>query len=264
MSLGRRVLAFDVGIRSLAYCLVALDDEDRDAAAARCPGEHPAWAGFRLVAWDECDVTRYGTRDGEPAKDVRRLPVDRVIPAMIEALAERDPLLLGDDDGRALPEAIVVERQPRMNPKMQMVSSALLAYYGVRLRGRTSESSGKPVAVTLCSAARKTAILASRAPAADDESADDDEQGAAAPKGAPKRGVKRGSRGVKYRNRKREAAERCKALFEARSDGTLAAFAERLRPLSKLHNLADALWYALAHLERSRPGTTPKRRKSVE
>jgi len=167
-----RVLSFDVGVRNHACCLIEWRRPANDAGSVL----ENWWSNVRVLTWHCVDITTTpsaAARDGDDggdsdsdsaaaattvAKNVTKLPMHTTLSmlmttsdALLDEWYERH--LIGGD----VPlDSIVIEQQPKLNPKMKMVSAALFAWCFLKLGGGANNAAP---AVTFCSPAGKGHVI---------------------------------------------------------------------------------------------------------
>lgn len=160
-----RVLSFDVGVRNHACCLI----EWRRPANDACSVLENWWSGVRVLTWHCVDITTTTAEHGDSdsaaattvAKNVTKLPMHTTLSMLMttsDALLDEwyEHQLIGGD----VPlDSIVIEQQPKMNPKMKMVSAALFAWCFLKLGGGGVNPNNAAPAVTFCSPAGKGHVI---------------------------------------------------------------------------------------------------------
>ncbi len=259
----RTALAFDVGLRSLSWCVARADQEPRGMPSKKVKieewvlgrGDSGPWS---VLAWDWTDVLE---EFGYVAKKAKRAPETVQSKAIARALLRRtkEMRLLEVTD-------IVVECQDNRNPVMRAVARSILTFfdtwYGVI--GLT------PPAIYSYTGARKMQGIAAidgcaACPARKKKAPKEVRDECATPPPA--------KRGHGARGRRKVAQSASKKDYDARKDRSvrasdrvielgLIADPEQLRHFAeqKVHfrkkqshagdDMADALWHALSHLWR--------------
>lgn len=128
-----RILSIDVAYRTLAVCVLKVEDEDNSHGPdCHC---HPKWAGVTIEKWSTVDLL---TMHGCKAKKIASVPCERLMHYMINYFQQ----LLQEIDSSTLTH-ILIERQHAKNKLSRYMSMCLYTFFfqycGYRLeqKGKT-------------------------------------------------------------------------------------------------------------------------------
>lgn len=228
-----RVVAFDVGARNLARCVLRLDDPDAVADLARRAPSEPGFVA-RVAA---AGATVEGLEVFEISFDgnLNRTPVEDLVAVAVHHWDRWGERMVPPETDRVVIEAQTMGRGA-FNPKMKILSHCLQAWcelHAIRTRAKTQ--------VGFVSAKHKLSIQ-NPEPAAPEPPA----AGAGAAGGGGGRRRTAAARGKAYRARKSMAVDLARAVGRALRSDTV----ERALTRAKADDLADALLHALVGVSR--------------
>jgi hypothetical protein len=292
-----RLLSFDVGVRNHACCLIEWRRPAKTCVGSDVLTTW--WRHVSVLGWSVDDVTTKMSADGETtevAKNVTKIPMHTLLQMLLNSiermLSEWPALIIADSDTNAaiafnefedpceidsddiaiaialskdadkkapLVDSIVVEQQPRFNPRMKMVSAALFAWCHLRFVSPAAQLGLDAVDLAFCSPSNKGDTMAQycarRAlvfepkvakPRAKKAVADADTDDEVVEKKKTKKAAKESSRRKAYVARKGESVFACTHWLDERTDTSLI---EQFATSKKKDDLADAFWQAMYTLE---------------